>query len=175
MTGCTQPPTEEMNEAEEAVTRAENNPDAVNYAGNLVERAKESLALMYEEADAKRYDSAINYANEAIDMAERAITEGSGQAWLKKNEATSVMSSVGSQIAETEERIDKAKAAKLPLDYGSIDNEFDSVQRTFSQARSAMNGGRYQESIFLSNNLRSSLNSINQKLGTTVMEVVRKK
>ena len=175
MTGCTQPPTEEMNEAEEAVARAENDPNAVNYAGNLIERAKDSLAMMYEEADAKRYDSAINYANDAIDLAERAINEGSGQAWLSKNEATSVMGNVGSQIIETEQRIDKAKAAKLPLDYETIDRDFNAAQRTFDQARSALNSGRYQEAIFLSNNVRNSLSGINQKLGTTVMEVVRKK
>jgi len=175
MAGCTRPPTEEMNQAEEAVTRAENDPDAVTYAGNIIERAKDSLALMYEEADAKRYDAAINYANDAIALAERAINEGSGQAWLAKNEATNVMSSVGAQMQETERRIDNAKAAKLHLDFDSIDRDFDSAQRTFNQARSAMSGNRYQEAIFLSNNVRSSLNGINQKLGTSAMAVSRKK
>jgi HEPN domain-containing protein len=175
MTGCSRPPTEEMEQAEEAVTRAENDPDAVSYAGNLIEQAKDYLLLMYEEADAKRYDSAITYANDAIDLAERAINEGNGQAWLKKNEATAAMASVGSQILETGQRIDNAKAAGLSLDFNSIDSDFSSAQRTYDQARSAMSSGRYQEAIFLSNNVRSSLNGINQKLGTSAMAVSRKK
>ena len=175
MAGCTRPPTEEMERAEEAVTRAENDPDAVSYSGNLIARAKDSLALMYEESDAKNYDAAINHANDAIAFAEQAINEGSGQAWLKKNEATAALANVGSQMLETGQRIDNAKAANLPLDFNSIDKDFDSVQRNFGQARSAMSGNRYQEAIFISNNVRSELNGINQKLGTKAMEVSRKK
>jgi len=175
ITGCTRPPTEEMNKAEESVTRAENDYDAVNYAGNLVERAKESLVLMREEADAKRYDAAINYANDAISMAERAINEGRAAASRTRDEATTVISGVRSQILETEQRIDNAKAASLPLDYDTIDSDFNTAKRTFDQAQSSMSNNRYQEAIFLSNNVRSGLNGINQKLGTSAMSVSRKK
>jgi len=175
MAGCSGPPTEEMEKAEEAVARAENDPDAVSYCGDLIARAKESLALMYEEADAKNYDAALSYANDAIALADRAINEGSGQAWQKKNEATAIMGSTGAQIMETEQRIDNAKAANLALDFNSIDSDFYEVKRTYDQARSAMTNNRYQEAIFLCNNLRGPLNAINQKLGTTAMAVSRKK
>jgi len=175
LTGCTKPPTEEMNNAEEAVARAENDPDAVNFAGNLIQRAKDSLALMHEEADVKRYDSAINYANDAIALAERAINEGRGEAWQKKQQATAALSEVRPQLLETEKRIENAKAANLPLDYGTIDGDFNSAKRTYDQAQSAMSGNRYQEAIFLSNNVRSSLAGINQKLGVKAMEVSRNK
>jgi hypothetical protein len=175
MTGCTQPPTEEMNKAEEAVARAENDPDAVNYAGNLVQRAKESLALMREEADAKRYDAAITYANDAISLADRAINEGSAESLRTRSQAINSLSELRPKLLETEQRIDNAKAAKLPLDYDSIDRDFNTAQRTYDQAQSAIAGSRYQEAIFLSNNVRSELSGINQKLGTTVMEVSRKK
>ena len=175
MTGCTQPPTEEMNNAEEAVTRAQNDPDAVTYAGNLVERAKESLALMYEEADAKRYDSAINYANDAINLAERAINEGFTESLRVREQAINTLSALRPQLVETQDRIDNAKNANLPLDYDSIERDLNTARNGYDQAQSAMNNGRFQESIFLSNTVRNSLSGINQKLGTTVMEVVRKK
>jgi hypothetical protein len=175
MTGCTQPPTEEMNEAEEAVTRAENDPDAVTYAGSLVERAKESLALMYEEADAKRYDAALNYANDAINLAERAINEGFTESLRVREQAINTLSALRPQLVETQDRIDNAKNAKLSLDYDAIDRDLNTARNGYDQAQSAMTSGRYQESIFLSNNVRNSLSGINQKLGTTVMEVVRKK
>jgi hypothetical protein len=175
MTGCTKPPTEEINDAEEAVARAENDPDAVNYAGNLVQRARESLALMYEEVDAKRYDAAKNYANDAITLAERAINEGRAEAGRARQQAINSLAEVRPQLLETEKRIDNAKAAKLPLDYGSIDSELNTAQRTYDQAQSALSGNRYQESIFLSNNVRSGLAGINQKLGVKATEVSRKK
>ncbi|MDR2921945.1 MAG: hypothetical protein LBU85_01230 [Treponema sp.] len=175
MTGCTKPPTEEINEAEEAVARAENDPDAVNYAGNLVERAKDSLALMYEEVDAKRYDAAINYAADATATAERAINEGRAAALRARDEASTVISGLKSQILETERGINNAKAAELPLDFASIDNEFNTTQRTFDQAQFALSGNRYQEAIFLGKNVRAGLAGINQKLGRTAMSVSRKK
>jgi len=175
MMGCTQPPTEEMNDAEEAVTRAENDPDAVTYAGNLVERAKESLALMYEEADAKRYDAAVNYANDAINLAERAINEGFTESLRVREQAIATLSALRPQLVETQDRLDNAKNAKLPLDYDSIERDLNTARNGYDQAQSAMNNGRFQESIFLSNTVRNSLSGINQKLGTTVMEVVRKK
>jgi hypothetical protein len=175
ITGCTSPPIDEMNAAEEAVTRAENDPDAVSYAGTLVTRAQDSLALMHEEADAKRYDSARSYAAEAIDLAERAINEGFTASLQARQEALAAISGVRPLVLETENRIETAKAADLPLDYNSIDRDFFDAQRTFDQAQSALSGSRYQESIFLANNVRSSLAGINQKLGNTVMEVSRKK
>ena len=164
-----------MNNAEEAVARAENDPDAVNYAGNLLQRAKDSLDLMYEEADAKRYDAAINYANDAISLAERAINEGRAEAGRTRQQAINSLGEVRPLLLETEKRIETAKAAKLPLDYGPIDGDLNTAQRTYDQAQSALSGNRYQEAIFLSNNVRSTLAGINQKLGVTAMEVSRKK
>jgi len=173
--GCAKPPTEQMNKADEAVARAENDPDAVSYAGNLVTRAKDSLALMHEQADAKRYDAALNHAADAIATAERAINEGRAAAQRAKDDAASLISGLKPQILDTERRIDNAKAADLPLDFETIDSDFNTAQRTFDQAQSAMSGSRYQEAIVLGNNVRDDLNDINQKLGASAMSVSRKK
>jgi len=175
MTGCSRPPTDEMNAAEEAVARAENDPDAVSYSGNLIALAKESLDLMYAEAEVKNYDTAISYANNATSYAERAISEGRTAAMRTRDEANTILSGLRSQIQDTEQRIDNAKAANLSLDFDAIDNDFNSARRAFDQAQSAMSGSRYQEAIFLSNSVRSSLNAVNQKLGNAAMAVSRKK
>ncbi|MDR2102358.1 MAG: DUF4398 domain-containing protein, partial [Treponema sp.] len=71
--GCAKPPTEEMNNAAAAVTRAENDADAVTYAGNLLVRARDTLTRMQIEAEAKRYDAARALAAEAISAADKAI------------------------------------------------------------------------------------------------------
>jgi len=175
ITGCTKPPTDEMNKAEEAVARAENDPDAISYAGNLIARAKDSLNLMREEAEAKRYDAAINYADDAVAMAERAISEGRAASLKARDEASAAVSNLRPQILETEQRIDNAKGARLPLDFNTIDSDFNNTKKNYDQAQSALSGSRYQEAIFLSNNVRAGLNGINQKLGTSAMAVSRKK
>jgi len=175
MTGCSRPPTDEMNKAQEAVTRAENDPDAVSYSGSLIASAKESLSLMYDEAEVKNYDNAINHASNAISLAERAINEGRSAAMRTRDEANTILSGLRTQIQETNQRIDTAKAAELPLDFDAIDRDFNTAQRTFDQAQSAMSGSRYQEAIFLSNNVRASLNAVNQKLGNAAMTVSRQK
>jgi len=175
MTGCAKPPTEEMNKAEDAVARAENDPDAVNYAGNLVSRAKDSLSLMHQEADAKRYDSAITHANSAVSLAERAISEGRAEAQRARDQASTLLSALKPEILETEHRIDKAKADKLPVDFEAIDNDFNTAQMSYDQAQSAMSSNRYKTAIALCYNVRVSLNDIDQKLGVTAMEVSRKK
>jgi len=175
ITGCTKPPTEEMNKAEEAVARAENDPDAISYAGNLIARARDALDLMRQEADAKRYDAAINYAEDAIALADRAISEGRASSLKAKDEASNIVSNLRPQILDTEKRIDTAKEAELPLDFDTIDRDFNTVKRNFDQVQTAMSANRYQEAIFLSNNVRAGLNGINQKLGTSAMAVSRKK
>jgi hypothetical protein len=175
ITGCTQPPTEEMNNAEEAVLRAENDPDAVTYAPNLVQRARETLALMVAESNAKRYQAAKTYAAEAITLAERAIEEGLTSSLRTREQALSSLSAVRPLLLETESRINNAKAAKLPLDYDTIDRDFYAARGTYDQAQSAISNAKYQEAIFLSNNVRTGLAGINQKLGTTAMTVSRKK
>lgn len=175
VTGCSKPPTDEMGKAVDAVTRAENDPDAVNFAGNLVTRAKDALALMQQEADAKRYDAAKNYANEAITTAERAINEGRASSKRIKDQAATLVSELPPLLMETEQGIDAAKAARLALDYKTVDREFNSAQRNTDQAQLALSGSRYQDAISLSNTVRAGLNDINQRLSDAAMGVSRKK
>jgi hypothetical protein len=173
--GCAKPPTEEMNNATEAVTRAENDYDAVTYAGNSVSRAKDALARMNQEAAAKRYDAAKSYAAEAIAAAERAITEGRAGAARARDEASALVSQLKPMIEETEQGIEAARAAKLPLDFPAIDRDFDTAQYNTDEAQSALNGKRYQTAIDRGRSARSGLNGINQQLSVAALATSRKK
>jgi len=173
--GCATPPTDEMNNATEAVTRAENDADAVTYAGNSVTRAKDALTRMNQEAAAKRYDAAKSYAAEAIAAAERAINEGRAGAARAKDEASALISQLKPLIAETEQGIEAARAAKLPLDFYTIDRDFDTAQYYVDEAQAALNGKRYQTAIDRGRSARSGLNDINQMLSTAALATSRKK
>jgi hypothetical protein len=164
-----------MDSATEAVTRAENDRDAVTYAVNSIIRAKEALARMNAEADSKRYDAAKSYAAEAIAAAERAISEGRAGAARDRDEASSLVSQLRPLVAETEQGINAARAARLPLDFETIDREFDNAKYNVNEAQTALTNGRYPEAITRGRSARGELNDINQKLSNSTLSTSRKK
>jgi len=173
--GCAKPPTDEMNNATEAVTRAENNQDAVTYAGSSIARARDALAKMNAEAASKRYDAARSYAAEAITAAERAITDGRAGAERARNDASSLVSQLKPLIEETEQGINAARAADLPLDFDSIDTEFSTARRDADQAQVALSAARYGDAMDRGRAARLGLNGINQQIAIASMSVTRKK
>lgn len=164
-----------MEKAVEAVTRAENDNDAVTYAANSIARARDALARMNVEAASKNYDAAKSYAAEAISIAERAISEGRTGAARARSEASALVAELRPLIQETEQGINAASAADLPLDFNAIRQEFSNACNSAEQAETALSGGRYDDSIRMGRVARSDLNSINQKLSTAVITVTRKK
>jgi hypothetical protein len=173
--GCAKPPVEEMNNATEAVTRAENDSNAVTYAGASVARAKDALARMNDEAASKRYDSARSYAAEAIAAAERAISEGRSGAERAKNDAANFISDLKPLLVETEQGINAARAAKLPLDFNSVDNDFDTARANTEQAEAAYADSHYGDALDRGRAARVGLNNINQQLSTATLATTRKK
>jgi flagellar biosynthesis/type III secretory pathway protein FliH len=174
-TGCSKPPTEEMNNAVEAVTRAENDIDAVTYAGGSISRAKDSLERMRTEADSKRYDAAKAYAIEAIAAADRAISEGKAGAERARSEAVALVSQLRPMIADTEQGLKAAESAKLALDFDDLEREFDNAVYNTNEAQASINGGRYNNALERGRNARIGLNNINQQLSNATMSLSRKK
>jgi hypothetical protein len=173
--GCAKPPTEEMNNATEAVTRAENASNAVTYAGGSIARARDALTRMNSEANAKRYDSARSYAAEAIAAADRAISEGRAGAERAKTEAAAFIADLKPLLVETEQGINAARRAKLPLDFKSIDNDFVTARANTEQAEAAYADSRYADSLDRGRAARVGLNGINQQLSTATLAVSRRK
>jgi len=173
--GCAKPPTVEMANAAEAVTRAENDSNAVTYAGGSVARAKDALTRMNAEASAKRYDSARAYAAEAITAAERAINDGRSGAERARNEAATYIADLKPLLAETEQGINAARKARLPLDFKSIDEDFNEARSNTAQAEAAYAGSRYSVAIDRARSARVGLNGINQRLSTSTLAVTRRK
>ena len=172
---CAKPPTEEMNNASEAVTRAENDIDAVTYGAGSLARAKDALARMQAEADSKRYDSAKSYAAEAVAAAQRAIDEGRTGATRAQNEAASLVSELQSDVTETEQGINAARSAGLALNFKSIDKDFEEACENVENAQTALSDGRYQEALEKGKSARTDLTEINRQLSGAAMSVSRKK
>ena len=171
---CATPPTEEMDRAHDAVARAENNADAVSYAGNLVTRARQALDNMQAEADARRYEEARNLATEAISLADRAIEEGSIAAIRAREETASLLNSLGTSITETSNSLDAARANNLDLDYAYLGSELDNARRLHNEARQDLQANQLQSAVNKANTIRSTLSAINTALTNAVQALTRK-
>ena len=172
---CSTPPNEEMERAYDAVTRAENDADAVTYASNTIVRARDALSRMQNEADAKHYDAAKTYAADALTQAERSIAEGKNAAVRAKSEAENLINSLASPLTETASSLDAAwRTKKLELDFDSLTADMESAHRTYSDARQSLQNSRYQEAINQGQTVRSLLSGINAALTEGVQAVSRK-
>jgi hypothetical protein len=174
--GCAKPPTEEMEAAALAVTRAENDGDAVNYGGTSLVRAREALLRMQDEAAAKRYDAAKTLAAEAVNAAEKAISDGRAGASRARQEAANLVNGLRLPLAETGEAIGAARqSGAIELDFEGLDRDYDAALRTAGEAETSLAGNNYQEAVDKSQTVRSALSDINNRLANASQAVFRKK
>jgi hypothetical protein len=174
--GCAKPPVEEMDNATAAVTRAENDANAVTYGGSALSRARESLTRMRTEADSKRYDAARSYAAEAVAAADKAIADGQTGAARAREEASGLVASLKPAISETSEAIRSAKTTRnLGLDFAGIDRDFETARRTADQAEVSLAGNNYQDALDKGRTARAGLSDINMRLSQAATAASRKK
>ena len=165
LAACATPPTEEMNRAKDAVTRAESDANAVAYAPTALTLARDALTRMQNESDAKRYEAAKNFAEEAIRNAERAIAEGRSGAGRAKEEAESLINSLPPQLAETSNSLNAAKEVQgIQLDFAVLQADLESAYRTYDDARQSLQVQNYTDAIMHGQTVRSVLAGINGRL-----------
>ena len=172
---CSTPPNEEMERAHDAVTRAENDADAVTYAPNILVRARDALTRMQNEADSKRYEAAKTYASDAVTQAERAIAEGKSAAVRAKTDAENLINSLAGPLAETASSLDAARREeKTNLDFASLAAGMESARSTYSDAQQSLKNSRYPEAISQGQTVRSLLSGINAALTEGIQAISRK-
>ena len=173
---CSTPPVEEMNNAMDAVTRAENDADTVAFAPNALVNARNALTRMQEEADAKRYDAAKNFAAEAISIAERAVTEGKAGAARVRDEASDLISRLSGTLSETASAVNAARDAQdIQLDFDSISRDLSLANRTYEDAMQSYQANKFRNAIAEGQTVRSLLSDINARISGAAQIVSRKK
>jgi hypothetical protein len=173
---CAKPPTAEIEAAKAAVTRAENDPDAAAYAESSLARARDALSRAYAEMNARRYDSAKTYAEEATSAAEKAISDGRTAASRSKEEANTLLAQVKLLLAETEAALENAKEVpRVQLDFPALTDSIDNARNDISQAESANNANLPRESLEKSHSARATLGDVQVKINEGVRGASRKK
>jgi hypothetical protein len=174
--GCARPPRAEMEVAEAAVARAENDADAVTYAGSSLIRARDALSRMREEASAKRYDAARTYAAEAAAAAEKALADGKTGAALTKEEASALIAGLREQLPETERNLKQAESAgNLDLDFDGLARDFESARRNAAGAELSLAEENYPEALRQGRGVRGALSDIDARIAGAAAMVSRKK
>ena len=175
MAACATPPVEEMDRAHDAVIRAESDPNAVNYAGNLLVLARDALTRMESEADARRFDAARNFAAEAINIAERAIIDGRTGAARAREEAIALLNQISTPLEETTTAVNAARqAGNLALDFGALSEDLDLARRSYNNGRQSLVADNYRDAIALAQNARGILSDINAALNEAAQLAGRK-
>jgi len=164
---CATPPQEDMDKALDAVFRAESDPDAVAYAPLLLVRARDALTRMQSEADAKNYDEARRFAAEAINNAERAISDGRVAAARARDEAARLLSAIPDNLAETTNIVNGAGAPP------ELSGEVDLARNTFDNAQQHFEEENYIDAISNAETVRSLLSDVNTRINGEI--VSRKK
>jgi len=172
---CAKPPIAEMDSAREAVFRAENDEDAVKYAGSTLARARDAVRLMQIEADSKRYDAARIHAEEAIAAAERAVSEGKAGAARVRDESAALLSGLRPAIEETERNINGANYSMLDLDYDELRRDLSYANDTLDRAQADQLQGRYQDAMEKGMDVRSTVGSINNTISNAATASSSKK
>jgi len=172
---CAAPPLEEMQRARDAVTRAENDADAVTYAGNLIIRAQDALTRMQSEADSKNYNAAKEFAAEAINNAERAISEGMSAKGRSRTEAETLLDSLQNLLTETQNAINNARnVPNILLDFDALQQDMDKARSLYDEARQSFQAGNNQDAITKSQSVRVLLADINTRINNAAFDTSRK-
>jgi len=175
ISACSAPPTEEMQRARDAVTRAENDADAVAYAGNTVVHARDALTRMQDEADSKNYDTAKEYALEAINSANKAIADGQSAKERSKAEASALLDSVQNSLAETSNAINNARSVPdIQLDFNAITQDTDEARQIYGEAQQSFQDGNNPDAIAKGQAVRGQLADINTTINEAAFDTSRK-
>jgi hypothetical protein len=172
--GCAKPPADEMAAATEALIRAENDPDAVVFGETSLNRARDAVFRMKQEANAKRYDAAKSYAAEAVSAAEKAISDGQAAARRAREEAAALVSSIKDSFTETEGLLSNAKQNGLTLDYEALDRDMKDVRGAAEQAEAAA-AANPREAIDKGQAARAALSDIRGRISQGVRAISSKK
>jgi hypothetical protein len=172
---CAKPPEEEMNAAEAALSKAQNDPNAVQYGAIALKRAQNAATTMRQAASEKRYDDAKIAAQTVVSAAEQAIADGKKGAAAAKSAADQLLNSVKAQQVETRAALDKAKEASLVMDYDAAEGNMTNAQTKIDQGSAANAQARYTDGTTALNDARSLLTGVQDAVSAAVAPVSRKK
>ena len=172
---CAKPPVAEMEAANQALVKAEADADARLYAPDSLTKARDLIARMKAGSDEKRYDDAKTLAAEAVVAAEKAIQDGAAGKAKAKSDATSLIATVKSTLAEVQQAFAAARKVRgIKLDTGAVDAGLKDAAAALAGAESDNAKADYKAALAKAQGARSSLAAL-QKLVTDAVQATSRK
>lgn len=173
---CAKPPKAEADAAKAAVVRAESDADVLVYAPESLGRAKDSLAKMQKEFDAKKYDAAKALAQETIQMAEKAITDAKANKDRARSSASSTLTAVKTALGEAEKALAAAKKTRgVKFDFKAAAEELDAIKKSVASADADFNSGTFKTALEKAESAQSKIRDLTNKIADAVRAVGKKK
>ncbi len=173
---CAKPPVAEMEAATQAMTRAEADADARDYAPDSLAKARDLIARMQAESADKRYEEAKALATEAAQAADKAIQDGASGKAKAKNDAAALVSTTKATVAEVEQAFAAAKKVRrIVLDAAALDRDITDTAKAIAAAESDTAKADYKAAIAKAQGARSALAGIQKRIADAVQAASRKK
>jgi len=175
-TGCSGPPTEEIEAAESALERAEEDPDVRRYAQESLVRARNLVDRMRAAAGDEEYDSARSLAEEAVAAAEKAIDDAAAAKEQAEDDASSAISAAKTLLGEVERSLLAARGVRgILLDVSATQEDVDEAEQTISAAENDFADAAYAEALSKAREARAALADIQSKIADLVQAATRRK
>lgn len=176
LASCAKPPKAEIDAAKAAVVKAESDADVPTYAADSLARAKESLAKMQKEFDAKKYDAAKALAKETVQAAEKAVSDAKANKDRAKSSAASLLSSIKAALAEAEGALAAARKTRgVKLDFAASAAEIEAIKKSLASAEADYNGGAFKTALEKAESAQAKLRDLTNRISDAVRAVSRKK
>ncbi|HEC95764.1 MAG TPA: hypothetical protein ENI50_01935, partial [Euryarchaeota archaeon] len=158
---------EEINEAEEKISEAENLEAQNDVAVIMIEKAKEFLETAKALYNEGYYGEAFGYAVSAKILAENAIKviehsekDGHGQGNLGEK-AENMLTQVSSKISDMETEIQSLEPSDNTTE---IENKFNEIKAKLEEAKTAFDSGDYEKCIEILEEIKNMIPELQQMI-----------
>jgi len=173
---CAKPPTAEVENAKAAVSKAEQDVNVTRYAPDSLKRAKDTLARMQSELDAKRYDVAKGLALETIQAAEKAIADGKSNMERAKASSADLIKTINASLAEAEKALSAARGVRgIKLDFAALATELTTIKTSIAAAEADSTKGDYKSALEKAQAAQSKIADLTNRISEAVRAASRKK
>jgi hypothetical protein len=131
---------------------------------------------MQAAAEAKQYDSAKSLAQETIQAAEKAITDGAVGKNRARDESTALLQTVKTALTEASSSLAAAARIRgIGLDVAGTDREIQAAARIVDAMGADVSAGNYNAALTKGQGVRATLGTIQQRISGAVQAATRKK
>jgi predicted S18 family serine protease len=166
--GCAQPPKQEMDAANAAVTMA-NNADAKTYAPDEMAAVQDLLDQMSDQIQKKDYKAAKATAIQLREKAEEARAAAETNKAKAKEDAETAVNEVKQELEKVKEAFAKAETDGVPVaDLTPMKDQLTAVEPNVTSLDGMMTNEQYKDALTQAQEAKNTLGQLDQAVSGAV-------